>query len=167
MLLIINNNKTASAIMSHHANLSIEYDPMLRERDFGKLSRQPLKYLTSESTKQHIAVDEFIAKHDGESEKVFRSRIVKAYKTLINDAQKKQYQSVLVVTHGGPLKYLSSYWLENEFKLVEGLDVAPVAQGNTAVTRIVIGEDVNLIEEFNSTSHLKNQSSNQPPPPAV
>jgi broad specificity phosphatase PhoE len=155
--------------MAHHPDLTIEYASGLRERDFGKLSRQPLKYLTSESTRQHLTMDEFISQHEGESEAVFRARILKAYKELIQDSQEKEYQSILVVTHGGPLKYLSSYWLENGFKVLDGLVAAPVAQGNTAVTKIKIDgdNDCKIIEEFNSVSHLKKQNLNQPPPPAV
>lgn len=147
--------------MAYHPGLTIEYESMLRERDFGKLSRQPLKYLTSESTRQHLTVNEFISNHGGESVENFRARIVQAYESIIKDAQENQYESILVVTHGGPLKYLTSYWLENEYKIIDGLIVVPVAQGNTAITKI----DNEIIIQFNSTSHLQNQ--NQPPPPAV
>ena len=153
--------------MAHHSpNISIDYIPILRERDFGKLSRQPLKYLFSESQKQGLTMDQFISNFEGESEFTFRSRVESAWNFIIKDAQEKQYQSVLVVTHGGPLKYLTSYWINNEFKGVnEDLKVAPVAQGNTAVTYIDVTDKT--IHEFNSTSHLVNQNSNQPPPPAV
>ncbi|KAF1800203.1 histidine phosphatase superfamily [Mucor lusitanicus] len=159
--------QTAAAILAHHSpDVSIDYLAILRERDFGELSRQPLKYLFSESQQQGLSMDQFISNHDGESELTFRSRAVSAWNFVIDDAQKKQYQSVLVVTHGGPLKYLTSYWIDNGFKAQDQhVQVAPVAQGNTAVTRINVTEKI--IHEFNSTSHLQNQNSNQPPPPAV
>lgn len=121
--------------------------------------------MTSESTRQHLTVDEFIAQHDGETEAMFRPRVLKAYEAIIQDAKEKQYESILIVSHGGPLKFLSMYWIDNGYTAVDGLVVAPVAQGNTAVTRI--NYDDKVIEEFNSTSHLKGQNQNQPPPPAV
>ncbi|KAI7893638.1 histidine phosphatase superfamily [Mucor mucedo] len=152
--------QTAAAIMAHHPGLSIAYDEQLRERDFGKLSGKPLKYLTSESTRQHLSVDEFITQEGGESVEVFRRRIITAYEKLIAEAQEQQLSSILVVTHGGPLKYLTSYWIENEYKL-DPLIVKPMAHGNTAITKI----HNQMIIQFNSTDHLLNQ--NQPPPPAV
>ncbi|CEP19200.1 hypothetical protein [Parasitella parasitica] len=159
--------QTASAILAHHSpNISIDYIPMLRERDFGKLSRQPLSYLLSESQRQGLSVDEFVSKHGGESDFTFQSRVISAWNFIIRDAQDKHYQSVLVVTHGGPLKHLARFWIDNEFQVVnKEFTVVPVAHGNTAVTRINATDKT--IYEFNSTSHLKNQSANQPPPPAV
>ncbi|KAI7900311.1 histidine phosphatase superfamily [Cokeromyces recurvatus] len=158
--------QTASAILSYQKSVSIDYLPLLRERDFGKLSRQPLKYLNTESQRLNLTIDQFIVNHQGESEKTFRERAVAAWKFIIKDAQEKKYRSILVVTHGGPLKYLSSYWIESGFKTAQdGLVVAPVAQGNTAITRISVTDK--LIYEFNSTNHLKEQNSTQPPPPAV
>ncbi|KAI8640317.1 histidine phosphatase superfamily [Parasitella parasitica] len=159
--------QTASAILAHHSpNISIDFIPILRERDFGRLSRQPLSYLLSESQRQGLSMDKFISNHDGESEFTFRSRVISAWDFIVRDAQERQYQSILVVTHGGPLKHLARYWIDNEFLVVnEELKVAPVAHGNTAVTRIDVTDKT--IYEFNSTSHLKDQSANQPPPPAV
>ncbi|KAI9472248.1 MAG: histidine phosphatase superfamily [Benjaminiella poitrasii] len=159
--------QTASAILSNHPSVTIDYIPLLRERDFGKLSRQPLKNLTTLSKKLNVSIDQLISDNQGESVKTFRGRAATAWEFIVNDAQANNYKSVLVVTHGGPLKYLTSYWLENGFRAVrEDLIVAPVAQGNTAITHINVTDKV--IHEFNSTSHLKDQqNSNQPPPPAV
>lgn len=148
--------------MEFHPCLTIEYEVMLRERDFGSLSGKPLKYMFSESARQKLSVDEFIGQHGGESVEQFRARIIKAYKKVVCDAQGKGYESILVVTHGGPLKYLTSYWIENEYEILDGLIVAPVAQGNTAITQI----HNEMIIQFNSTSHLA-RNQNQPPPPAV
>lgn len=151
--------------MIHHPDLSIEYEAMLRERDFGSLSRQPIKYLGTESNKQHISVEQLISNHNGEVISTFKARIVKAFDAVIKDAQEKKYQSILVVTHGGPLRVLTDYWLEDGFKPLEGLSVTSVAQGNTAITKVTLPDK--QIIKFNSTTHLKNNSKNQPPPPAV
>lgn len=148
--------------MSYQPNVSIEYDAKLRERDFGKLSRRPLKYLKTESARQQLTIEELVIKYEGESVEIFRRRVVEeAYERIIRDAHEKGYQRILVVTHGGPLRHLSHYWIEQEYKAVNGLTVSPVAHGNTAVTKI---EDT-LITEYNSTSHLGSQYI--APPPAV
>lgn len=151
--------------MDHHQDLTIQYEPSLRERDFGTLSRKPIKYLGSESTRLGISVHQLISNHNGESEDSFKARVVKAFETLIADAQEKKYQSILMVTHGGPLRALTNYWLETGYQLAEGVIVASVAQGNTAITKITIHDK--RIMEFNSVSHLKNTNYHQPPPPAV
>lgn len=157
--------KTASAIMDHHQDLTIQYEPSLRERDFGTLSRQPIKFLGSESKRLNISVHQLISSHNGESEEGFKVRVVNAFETLIEDAQEKKYQSILVLTHGGPLRALTNYWLETGYQSAEDVIVASVAQGNTAITKITI-HDKRIIE-FNSVSHLKNTNYQQPPPPAV
>ncbi|GAA5798656.1 histidine phosphatase superfamily [Helicostylum pulchrum] len=154
--------QTAAAIVSYQPNVSIEYDVKLRERDFGKLSRRPLKYLKTESARQQLTIEELVIKYEGESVEIFKRRIVEeAYERIIQDAHEKGYQRILVVTHGGSLRHLGNYWIEQEYKAVDGLTVKPVAHGNTAVTKI---ED-NLITEYNSTSHLGSQYI--APPPAV
>ncbi|KAI8968889.1 histidine phosphatase superfamily [Mycotypha africana] len=157
--------QTTAAIVKHHPQVSVDYISLLRERDFGKLSGKPLAFLTTESQRQKLSMNNFISQHGGESEEVFKERIITAWKYIIDDATSRRFKSVLVITHGGPLKYLSMYWLENGFQPAEDIAVAPVAQGNTAVTRVNYRE--RKIDVFNSTSHLKDLYSNQPPPPAV
>lgn len=151
--------KTAEGIRSYQANVSIEYDADLRERDCGKLSGQPLKCLHTESSRQKISVDELIIENGGESVIKFGERVVKAYERMMKDAQEKGYERIVIVTHGGPLRQLSTYWIENDYKVSNDLHVRSIAHGNTAVTTINNG----LIVEFNSTSHLGKKYIAAPP----
>jgi broad specificity phosphatase PhoE len=155
--------QTVAAILTHHDHLSIDYHTCLRERDFGQLSRKPLKYLSTESQKQGLTIDQLVAANGGESEQVFQKRVQEAWETIIDDALSKQLNSVLVVTHGGPLRHLARIWLQQHYECV-GV-VAPVAHGNTAVTRVDVTNK--RVLEFNSTSHLSSVYASQPPPPAV
>ena len=143
----------------------MQYQASLRERDFGTLSRQPIKFLKTESNRQKITIQKLITDHHGEDEHALRTRVIHAFETLVKDAQEKGYQSVLVVTHGGPLKAMTEYWIESGYQAIEGIQVAAVAHGNTAITRIDICDK--QIIEFNSTKHLKKENQSQQPPPAV
>jgi broad specificity phosphatase PhoE len=155
--------QTAAAILTHHPHLSIGYHALLRERDFGQLSGKPLKYLSTESRNQDLTVDQFVAVNRGESETVFQKRISKAWQFIVDDATSHQRNHVLVVTHGGPLRHLARLWVQQKYVSEEV--VAPVAHGNTAVTRVDVTNQ--RILEFNSTSHLSSIYASQPPPPAV
>ncbi|KAI8094868.1 histidine phosphatase superfamily [Gilbertella persicaria] len=158
--------QTAAAIMTYHPHASIEYSPSLRERDFGTLVRQHVSYLTSESSQQGISIDQLITNHEGESLQIFRERVIHAFESIVQDAIQKQYKSVLIVTHGGPLKQLTSYWTHQAGLKAKGtLRIALVAQGNTAITRIDWTNK--CILEFNCTQHLKHQAGSSSPPPAV
>lgn len=118
--------------------------------------------MKTESARQQLTIEELVIKYEGESVEIFRRRIVEeAYERIIRDAHEKGYQRILVVTHGGPLRHLGHYWIEQEYKAVDGSTLSPVTHGNTAVTKI---EDT-LITEYNSTSHLGSQYI--APPPAV
>ncbi|KAI8878086.1 phosphoglycerate mutase-like protein [Backusella circina FSU 941] len=160
--------QTAASILSHHPSLSIDYHEIWRERDFGQLSRKPLAFLSEEANRLNISVDELIGQNNGETEVVFCQRAIAAYTMILKDAKAKGYRSVLVVTHGGPLKYLSGYWMDQGFKVMDGLVVKPVAQGNTAVNQVILNENnQGTVVQFNSITHLKDHDMNQPPPPAV
>lgn len=155
--------QTAAAILTHHDCLTINYHVSLRERDFGQLSRKPLKYLGSESRKQSLTIDQLVAENGGETEQMLQKRVLAAWEFIVDDALSQKYSNVLVVTHGGPLRQLVNYWLQQNYESNEV--VAPVAHGNTAVTRVDVTNK--RILEFNSTSHLSSVYASQPPPPAV
>ncbi|KAI9364553.1 histidine phosphatase superfamily [Pilaira anomala] len=151
--------QTAEGIRSYQPNVSIEYDADLRERDCGELSGQPLKCLHTESSRQKISVEELIIANGGESVIKFGERVVKAYERIMKDAQEKGYERIVIVTHGGPLRQLSTYWIENDYKVSKDIHVRSIAHGNTAITTINNG----LIVEFNSTSHLGKKYVAAPP----
>ncbi|KAI8985111.1 histidine phosphatase superfamily [Pilobolus umbonatus] len=159
--------QTTSAIATYHPNAPVVYQSALRERDFGGLSRQYLKTVLSHCSHNHISMDDYVQQHGGEREKVFRSRIVEGYESIIEDARVKQYERVLIVTHGGPLRHLTKYWIEQGYETVPTVIIDNKPQGNTAVTQLTMDNNTFIITEYNSMLHLSKEKETNQPPPAV
>ncbi|KAL4214023.1 hypothetical protein CU097_011433 [Rhizopus azygosporus] len=161
--------QTASEILVFHESLTIEYRPGLREADFGKLSGLPIKALSHEAARLKVSYDQAAAVHGGETRMTFETRIIQTFETIVKDAKEKGYTSILIVTHGGPLRCLAAYWEQQKYQVMDtSIRISTVPHGNTAVTKITI--DANgkgFIYVFNDSSHLDAQNTANDPPPAV
>ncbi|KAI9311652.1 histidine phosphatase superfamily, partial [Dichotomocladium elegans] len=150
--------ETLEAILHYQsAATPVIYKRGLRERDFGKLSGNPVGFLASESKRLSIDVNELVKRSGGESENEFASRVIEAYLEIVTEANANGYQNILVVTHGGPMHILSLYWIKSAgFRLGAEPTQSMYRHGNTAVTRISIGSrgDDGVVEYINSTTHL-------------
>lgn len=161
--------KTASEILVFHESLTIEYRPGLREADFGKLSGLPIKALSHEAARLKVSYDQAAAVHGGETRVTFETRIIQTFETIVKDAKEKGYTSILIVTHGGPLRCLAAYWKQQGYQVMDtSIRISTVPHGNTAVTKITIDDSgKGFIYEFNDSSHLDAQNAANDPPPAV
>ncbi|KAG0174375.1 hypothetical protein DFQ28_006643 [Apophysomyces sp. BC1034] len=158
--------QTAEAIAAHHQTAPIEYRLSLRERDFGTLSRKPIKFLGKESTRLQIDVDELVRRHQGETEQMFESRITLAYEEIVSEAMEANYSHILIITHGGPLYILLLRWTNKLGYKVEDGQINMNRCGNTSVSRVRIHPPhQGTIEFYNSMAHLK--VTEQSAPPAV
>lgn len=156
--------KTADAILEFHPNIPMSCRTDLRERAFGSLTGKPIAYLLSESANQGLDHDSFVQQCGGESLQDFNTRVINAYRDIVSEALSQGQKHILVVTHGGPLKTLSQWWIEEAGYTVDPScflnNVAPGNHGNTAVTRIRIPQETphqGIIEVLNSTTHLASQ----------
>lgn len=158
--------KTAEAILFHHHQLTIEYLPGLREAGFGDLSGLSIKVLSKESRERKSSINQCVIDHGGEGIQEFEKRVLNTFNAIMKDAKEKNYKSILVVTHGGPLRSLTTDWLLKKYQAVDpSLNISPVPHGNTAVTKIEITDDgKGHIYKFNSISHLDAKIEHYPPP---
>ncbi|KAI7856559.1 histidine phosphatase superfamily [Circinella umbellata] len=167
--------QTAQSIVDHHPTIQIKYRDDIRERGFGSLSGKPISYLMTESTRLRKSMDDFVKEHGGETAEVFEERIIKAYHNILKDVESEGdgIKQVVIVTHGGPLKVLTKYWIEEaHFKVDPSNYGTHGNHGNTAVTRINIPKQHNghngIIEILNSTNHLCDQTGGSlDAPPSV
>lgn len=110
-----------------------------------------------------VDVDTYVHNHGGETSEVFRQRVNEAWEYIVKDALENQYESILVVSHGGVIRNFTNYWVSHGYKPVnKDLVVSFVPHGNTAVS--VVDASTKVVHVFNSTSHLVNQQGVQPPP---
>ncbi|KAI9254229.1 histidine phosphatase superfamily [Sporodiniella umbellata] len=149
--------QTADAILYHHKQLDIEYVPSLREASLGFASGQTIKELTVKAREAKKKVRQLMVDFGGESEIALGNRIINAFNDIVNSARKKNYQSILIVTHGGPLRSLTKKWLLGKHEIAKAsLNVFNTAHQNTAITRIkVSSDDTVAFLVFNSIAHLK------------
>lgn len=159
--------KTAQAIQdNNHQDTPITYLSSLRERGFGDLSGQPLKFLFSESHRQNVNADDHVKTHGGETEKEFATRVIDGYIAVVKEAVKADYRHILIVTHGGPLRSLCLWWttrLSPAYHYDGDLDrLQRGHHGNTGVTRIRLDQGdpmQGVVELFSCLDHLKSLGS--------
>ncbi|KAF7732023.1 GTPase-activating protein [Apophysomyces ossiformis] len=156
--------QTADAIMAHHPSTPIDYRVGLRERDFGTLCKKPIRFLTTESLRLNVDVDELVRRHRGETEDQFANRLIQVYEEIVTEALNANYSHILIITHGGPLHVFMLCWVNRlGYKVADG-QINLRRCGNTAVTRICIqGLDQGLIEFYNSMTHLDTTQQTAPP----
>ena len=129
----------------------------------------------TESMRLHRRMDDFVKEHGGETAEVFEKRIIQAYHDILKDVDSdgSDIKQIVIVTHGGPLKVLTKYWIEEAHFKVDPINYGVCGNhGNTAVTRINVPKQQNghngTIEVLNSTIHLGDQSDGPlDPPPSV
>ncbi|KAI9275929.1 histidine phosphatase superfamily [Phascolomyces articulosus] len=174
--------QTAQGIMDHHPTIPIKYCDDIRERGFGSLSGKPISFLMNESSRLEKNMDVFVKEQGGETTEMFEKRIIQAYHAILNDVEEHNYnhhqentmiQHIVIVTHGGPLKVLTRYWIEEAHFKVDPSNFGKRGNhGNTAVTRINVPQQqkghYGVIELLNSTTHLGDLSGGPlDPPPSV
>ncbi|KAI8140188.1 histidine phosphatase superfamily [Fennellomyces sp. T-0311] len=164
--------QTALGIMEHHPKIPVNYRTDIRERGFGSLSGQPIAHLMTESTRLGQNVDAFVKSCNGETSAEFEYRVIQAYKDILKENESNDSVShILVVTHGGPLRVLTRYWIEIAKFTTDPVNFGkPGNHGNTAVTCITVPKQQGQggrIELLNSTTHLGDARGPTDPPPSV
>ncbi|KAI9496866.1 histidine phosphatase superfamily [Zychaea mexicana] len=169
--------QTAQAIIDHQrpgVTIPMDYRSDIRERGFGSLSGKPISYLMTEAARRGGNMDHFVKDNGGETTDEFEKRVIQAYQDILKDIEETDadVKRVLVVTHGGPLKVLARYWIEQaQFKVDPANFATAGNHGNTAVTRIQVPRQQQgqngFIELLNSTTHLGDQRGPVDPPPSV
>lgn len=149
--------------------------PEIRERGFGRLSGQSISDIFRRSHNKFSNVNDYIKEHGGETEKEFNERIINAYKYIVMDAHQNNYQHVLIVTHGGPLRTLCFWWLTSpivtyQYNEHEANVIKQGKHGNTGVSQVVVfnGDPKNgFIKLFSCSNHLNSLGLNNYIPPSV
>ena len=122
--------RETATIIAEVLTLDVEYEPLLRERNFGVLEGAPHRDLTGDLTGivDDVVVDPDARPPGGES---FRDVVERARRFV--DATRFRYpdSKVLVVTHGGMIRALRAYY---EGAPLEGLRWGAV--GNCSVWRL-------------------------------
>ncbi|KAI8338104.1 histidine phosphatase superfamily, partial [Chlamydoabsidia padenii] len=141
--------QTAQAILDiHHQDTPITYLSGLRERSFGDLSNQPISHLFALGQKVCVKT------HGGETEQEFTTRVLDTYNDLVKEATTANYQHILIVTHGGPLRSLCLWWSRDcqydgsRDRLRRG------HHGNTGLSQIRHGDPIK-VDRFNCMDHLR------------
>ena len=137
---------TAKEILHYHAKIEVVYTKELRERNMGVWEGKDI-----DSFKDFVKT-RWIVNHDdkiegGESRTETKERIIAFCDTLL---KKHSHQTVLVVTHGGPLTLFYLHLFE---KSPEDYDT--YHPQNTAITILEISEDrKHTVHVLNCVKHL-------------
>lgn len=132
---------TATAI-AEHGGLHIEVDPLLRERDFGALCGKHYTELDG-----NIFAPDYVPP-EGESWKVFHSRVERAWQNVTRLAENEQ-GAVVVVTHGLVCTSLALRCLH-----VPDRNQLPIRWANTSLTRCARHAPY-PVDLINCTAHLE------------
>lgn len=90
-----------------YPNEPINIDPRLREIHFGRFEAKTYEELKNDLCYQQWINDPFQAKiPEGELFQQFQERVFLAWSEKLRLFENKQYQSLLFVSHGGPLRLL-------------------------------------------------------------
>jgi broad specificity phosphatase PhoE len=138
--------ETAEEIIRYHPHAAVVYTPQLREQWYGTLEGKPSSRFLEALEESGSDILTFIPE-GGESVAELKERIVTFFNEL---KEKEQDNSVLLVTHGGPIGnlLLHIFDLPNE-KFVE------YHPQNAAITILKIADGKEpLIRLLNSTAHL-------------
>ncbi|RUS17145.1 histidine phosphatase superfamily [Endogone sp. FLAS-F59071] len=150
--------QTTEAITEHHPGISTVFDARLREKHAGSLEGHTTKGLNKAlagiSPVQHEeytqALDTYITSHGGETMRQLGDRIVAAYNDIVGAefarvvASNTGTRTVLIVSHGGPIRELVDFLVNVEgYDLMEGEAAVRERrmQHNTGVTRVVVTAD--------------------------
>ncbi|KAL0076708.1 histidine phosphatase superfamily [Phycomyces blakesleeanus] len=159
-------HQTAAAITAHHPGLQTVYLDGLRERGFGKLEGQSIRAAFRGYNRSLQSSDNHVKAAGGETEAEFRQRICTTFQEITEEARAAKETNILVVTHGGPLRTLTHWWV-NELGYISKDDtVVPAGNhGNTGVTCVVLHDNKdlgNVIEIHNSMSHIQEDTGPAP-----
>ncbi|KAF5094932.1 hypothetical protein D0Z03_001957 [Geotrichum reessii] len=151
-----NNNNTQK---KKKKNTTVVYTPNLRERSLAELETMPIA-----AAKKHAALAGKSITEYGESRADVVARIHAAWPAMVADALDAQLETVFFVTHGGYMKILAKY-LVNEWGATVS-DQVPLENirhpPNTSFTVVQIPWDADrscpgkqaVITEFCATPHL-------------
>ncbi|KAI8373038.1 histidine phosphatase superfamily [Radiomyces spectabilis] len=159
--------QTAQAVLAHHPNTPMQLVKELRERNFGTLAGKSIKELYKSGVNRDM--NTYLKEHGGETEAEFEHRVIDGFQQVIVEAEKAGYQDILIVTHGGPLRCLTSWWLQEAgYQSSDGSVIKQTNHGNTAISQIRLqhssdNQRQGTILLYNSTAHLKDPTSVAPP----
>ncbi|HDN81252.1 MAG TPA: histidine phosphatase family protein [Methanomicrobia archaeon] len=137
---------TAKEIIKYHPNAEVIYEPRLREQWYGTLEGKPSSHFWKALEKSGSDILTF-KPGGGESIPELKERVIQFFSDLIKT---EKDNTVLLVTHGGPIGNLLLYILNlpNErFK-----EYHPK---NTAVSILKLNDGEIKIETLNCTEHLE------------
>ncbi len=131
---------TAETILAFHPHVHVTFDERIRERDNGVVSGMPWGTREAEASRLGIAHDAF-APDGGESSHDLYRRVM----AFAHELDTKSTETVLVVSHGGPIALLVQY-------LVPGIEIDRHTTKNCSVT--VVDTNAHPRQVLTETDHL-------------
>lgn len=111
---LLRARETTQIIRPHIGAQSVSVLKSLRELDFGRwegLSFTEVKVAYPREVKDIFAKPHSFEAPGGESVATLRARVIKAWKGILEE---NRAASILVVSHGGPIRVLWGHWLGGE-----------------------------------------------------
>ncbi|MFB6120344.1 MAG: histidine phosphatase family protein [Halobacteriaceae archaeon] len=139
----LHRTEETAAVLREHVEAPVTFDSALRERDIGVYQGLSVAEMAERFPEYGLGESGSDAAHrrpeSGESLVAVRERVIERWETMLAECEPNE--TVLVVTHGGPIRLLLGH--------LKGLDVVDAimeqSQGNCAINEFAVDHETGTV----------------------